>query len=415
MRNHSQRAALSEEMHVRRLPRFTAPCRLVQIVTVMGEGAAEAARRHIETLAERAQVVVPIAAKYAVLAWEDVTLVWERHTEFATYTLIRSSTFDLPFDPAHFAPHLDVILADMPGEVVRATQVALMADGADALPPDDDADWFTTEATVICDVAGGDARIASDFRLHPDGYGRLLVADRGLTGDEFAQVVQRLQELGNYRNMALLGLPVAQRLTPAVSALETRLAELTKAIAARTSEDDRLLDELTFLSAELARMMAETRYRMSATRAYAQLAMDRLSALQVRPLRGHQTLADFTERRLIPAVRTCDSFSARLEDLSQRAAWTSELLRTRIDIALAKQNRDLLTSMDRRTDLQLRLQQTVEGLSIVAISYYLVSLIGYAAGAFHGVSHELAMAVAVPVVLAGVTLAMLRVRRRLHD
>jgi uncharacterized membrane-anchored protein len=415
MRNHAQRAALSEEMHVRRLPRFAAPCRLVQIVTVMGEAAADDARRHIEALAARGRVIVPIAAKYAVLALDGIVLVWERHTEFATYTLLREGAFATPFDPAHFEPHLSAVLAEMPGEIVRATQLALAKDSGAELPETADGDWFAREAMVVCDVAGGAARIMSDFRLHPDGYGRLLLLDRGLAGDESAQLVQRLQELGNYRNMALLGLPVAQRLTPAVSALESRLAELTRAVSERTTEDDQLLDELTFLSAELARLMAETRYRMSATRAYAQLTTDRLGALQIGPLRGYQTLADFTERRLMPAVRTCDSFSARLEDLSQRAAWTSELLRTRIDIALAKQNRDLLTSMDRRTDLQLRLQQTVEGLSVVAISYYLVSLIGYATGAFHGLSHELTMAAAVPLVLAAVTLAMLRVRRRLHD
>ena len=214
--------------------------------------------------------------------------------------------------------------------------------------------------------------------------------------------------------MALLGLPLAQQLTPTVTGLEARLAELTHNVSERTSEDDTLLDELTFLSAELARLAAETRYRMSATRAYAQLSKDRLDSLCIVPIRGYQSLADFTERRLMPAVRTCDSFSARIEDLLQRAAWTSELLRTRIDIALAKQNRDLLTSMDRRTDLQLRLQQTVEGLSVVAISYYLVALVNYVLVAIPGLRHELALAVSVPIVLMIVALSLWRLRRRLH-
>ena len=415
IRSHALRASLSEEMHVRRLPRFAAPCRLMQIVTVMGEKAGDAARRHIEALAQTGQLAVPIAGKYAVLVLGEVTLVWERHTEFASYTLLRAGGFDAPFDPAHFQPQLDAILADMPGEIVRATQIAIAAkDAAEPTATDREA-WFASEATVVCDVADGAARIVSDFRLHDDGYGRLLILDRDLAGDEPAQLVLRLQELGNYRNMALLGLPLAQHLTPVVSGLETRLAELTRAVSERTSEDDQLLDELTYLSAELARLVAETRYRMSATRAYAQLSMDRLASLKIGAVRGHQTLADFTERRLMPAVRTCDSFSARLEDLSQRAAWTSELLRTRIDIALAKQNRDLLTSMDRRTQVQLRLQQTVEGLSVVAISYYLVALVGYMLGAVPGLHHGVAMAVAVPLVLAGVTLALLRLRRRLHD
>ena len=340
--------------------------------------------------------------------------MWERHTEFASYTLLRAGAFAAPFDPGRFAPQLDAILADLPGEVIRATQIAVVAKGTPDPTPAEHEAWFHAEATVICDVANGSARILTDFRLHPDGYGRLLVLDRDLAGDEPAQLVLRLQELGNYRNMALLGLPLAQQLTPAVTALEARLTELTRAVSERSSEDDQLLDELTYLSAELARLVAETRYRMSATRAYAQLSRDRLESLAIGAARGHQTLADFTERRLMPAVRTCDSFSARLEDLSQRAAWTSELLRTRIDIALAKQNRDLLTSMDRRTQVQLRLQQTVEGLSVVAISYYLVALIGYVIGAAP-VRHDWAMAAAVPLVLLGVTLALLRLRRRLHD
>ncbi|NIJ08445.1 putative membrane-anchored protein [Sphingomonas vulcanisoli] len=415
IRSHALRAAISEEMHVRRLPRFAAPCRLMQIVTLLGEGAGAAARDHIDALAGSAEVIVPVAEKYAVIAIGAVTLVWERHTEFATYTLLRRGDFDALFDPALFEPQLAAVLADMPGEILRATQIALVAAGTPDPTPEDREGWFAAEATVICDVADGAARILSDFRLHPDGYGRLIVLDRDLAGDEPAQLVLRLQELGNYRNMALLGLPIAQRLTPTVSNLETRLAELTRAVAERTSEDDQLLDELTYLSAELARLVAETRYRMSATRAYAQLSSDRLASLRIGLVRGHQTLADFTERRLTPAVRTCDSFSARLEDLSQRAAWTSELLRTRIDIALAKQNRDLLTSMDRRTDLQLRLQQTVEGLSVAAISYYLVALIGYPLGAVPGLRHDWAMAAAVPIVLAGVTLALVRLRRRLHD
>lgn len=442
MHNHPLRAALAEEMHLRRLPRFAAPCRLVQIVTVIEEAAADAARAHITTLAEQGREIVPVAGKYGVLGLGPVTLVWERHTEFATYTLLRGgaaeaeveveagaaagtpsryapslfdpSPFDpSPFDPGPFEPALSAIFKDLPGAIIRATQIALVPREAGDPTADDLERWFASEATILCDVADGAARIVSDFRLNPDGYGRLLVLDRGLERDEPAQLVMRLQELGNYRNMALLGLPLAQRLTPSVSDLEARLANLTQAVSEPTSQDDRLLDELTFLSARLARLVAETRYRMSATRAYAQLSTDRLASLRIGGVRGYQTLADFTERRLVPAVRTCNSFSARLEDLSQRAAWTSELLRTRIDIALSKQNRDLLLSMDRRATVQLRLQQTVEGLSIVAISYYLVSLIGYLLTAVPGVHHDVATAAAVPVVIALVALGRWRMHKHL--
>ncbi len=413
-RSHPLRASLSAEMHVRRLPRFAAPARAMQVVALMGEQGAAASWRHISAFAAQAGTVIDERAKYAVIALGDDVLVWERHTEFASYTLVREGPFDEPFDPDHFAPHVDALLGEMPGEVIRATQIALQPRGA-AMPSEADLDrWFTREALILCDVAGGKARLLSDFRLHDDGYGRLLIRDAGLEGDEPSQLVTRVQELGNYRNMALLGLPLAQATTPEVTALETRLAALTRDVSERRSEDDALLDELTFLSAELARVAAATRYRMSATRAYAQLSIERLHSLDLAPVRGFQSLGDFTERRLMPAVRTCDSFSARIEDLQQRAAWTSSLLRTRIDIALAKQNRDLLESMNRRTELQLRLQQTVEGLSVVAISYYLVALLAYPIKAVPGIDHEVAVALAVPLVVAAVAAALWRLRRRLH-
>ena len=415
LRNHPLRSALSEEMHLRRLPRFAAPYRMMQVVTVLGEAGAEDARGHIEGLAARGRIIVPLSAKYGVLDIDDVVLVWERHTEFATYTLLRPGPAEASFDPAHFEPVLSMVFDDLPGETIRATQISLVAATDPDVIPAGVVGAFDPEATIACDLVGGVSRVVSDFRLNSDGYGRLLVLDRGLERDEPAQLILRLQELGNYRNMALLGLPLAQKLTPTVTALEGRLAELTHDVSERTSEDDKLLDELTFLSAELARLAAETRYRMSATRAYAQLSIDRLASLRIEPIRGFQTLADFTERRLMPAVRTCDSFSARIEDLLQRAAWTSELLRTRIDIALAKQNRDLLESMDKRTMAQLRLQQAVEGLSVVAISYYVVALVGYLLGAAHGVDHGLAMAIAVPVVVGLVTISLWRFRRRLHE
>lgn len=411
--DHPLRSALAAEMHLRRLPRLTAPCRLVQVLTVLDESQTGAARAHIDALAQRAGIAVQAGARHAVLDVDGVPLVWERHSEFATYLLIRPGTSEPLFAPTLFEPLAGEVLAGMPGAVLRATQIALIEDGGEANLSEITATWFSPDALVTCDVASGKARILSDFRLNDDGYGRLLIIDHGLQGDEAAQLVQNLQELGNYRNMALLGLPLAQALTPEVTGLETRLAKLTHSVAESGSTDEMLLDELTFLSAELARLLADTRYRMSATRAYAQISAERLHGLDIVRVPGFQTLADFTERRLTPALRTCESFSLRLDDLSQRAAWTSELLRTRIEVALARQNRDLLDSMDQRTRMQLRLQRAVEGLSVAAISYYLVALLAYPLALVPGIRHDVALAIAVPSIALAVALAIRRLRREL--
>ncbi|WP_375196448.1 DUF3422 domain-containing protein [Sphingobium sp.] len=365
-RNHTLRASLSREMHIRGLPRFEAPALALQFVLLIDE---PQAHDSITLLAERFPGF-EAGDRFFADRIGDLHFSWERHTEYMTYSFLAPQEGGTLFD---LAPFGDVPrwMAEIPGRIIRSTQIALVKDEP---PPTVIAAHFAIDDLIISDVADGQARIWSDFRLHADGFGRLLIHDKGLQGGESSQLVQRLQELGNYRKIALLGLPEAQKATPLLTGLEQRLTAITSRVAQKDADADQVLEQLSALSAELAEIMAQTRYRMSATQAYAEICRDRIRRLAVAPVRGYRSLDDFTERRLLPAMRTCDAFTRRLEDLAQRAAWTSALLRTRIDTALARRNRDLLASMDRRTGLQLRLQHTVEGLSVVAISYYALGL-----------------------------------------
>jgi uncharacterized membrane-anchored protein len=397
LRNHPLRKRLSREMHVRKLPPLQAPGRLMQFVL---HSPPESVNQELELLGRYCGISSGEISDRAYVKGKfgSISVVWERHTEFSSYMFIRQGSSQPPFCIEAFAEIPSEWLNSLPGEVLRATQVAIL----DREDPDVIAQSFSAEDIVGCDIADGGARLWSDFRLHDDGFGRLLVINRSLTANEIALAVQRAQELGNYRNMALLGLPVAQQLTPTVTEFERQLAELTGSISASTATDAEILHDLSVLSADLARVMADTRYRMSASRAYAEIVTDRLNSLRIGRIPGYQTLADFTDRRLLPAVRTCISFSARLEDLSQRVAWTTSLLRTRVDTSLSQQNRDLLASMDRRTYLQLRLQQTVEGLSTVAIGYYMLGLFGYLVRGIERelpLDHDIVLALLVPVAL----------------
>ncbi|BAI98701.1 hypothetical protein Sj15T_37720 [Sphingobium sp. TA15] len=365
-RDHPLRASLSREMHIRGLPRFDAPALALQFVLLVDEQQAE---KGIALLSDRFPALKP-GDRFLAARIGDLHFSWERHTEFMTYSFLAAVEGATLFDLSPFGD-VPAWMADMPGRVIRSTQIAMVMNEP---PPAAIAAHFATDDLIISDVADGQARIWSDFRLHADGFGRLLIHDKGLQGGESSQLVQRLQELGNYRKIALLGLPEAQQATPLLTALEQRLTAITSRVAQKDADADQVLEQLSALSAELAGIVARTRYRMSATQAYAEICRDRIRRLAVAPVRGYRSLDDFTERRLLPAMRTCDAFTRRLEDLAQRTAWTSALLRTRVDTALARRNRDLLASMDRRTALQLRLQHTVEGLSVVAISYYALGL-----------------------------------------
>lgn len=369
LRSHPLRASLSREMHVRKMPRLHTPARMLQFVVQKDDGDPRDSLSSLRALLEPHGQTVDADDRFIACRIGSLGFAWERHTEFQTFSFIADGRGD-PFELAPFAS-VPGFIDGVPGHVIRSSQIALIE-----APPSDDAiaGWFSTDDLIISDVAQGRARIWSDFRLHANGFGSLLIEDRGLAGAEGAQLIQRLQELGNYRKMALMGLPEAQRATPLLTQLEQRLTAITTDVAEKDADAEQVLARLSTLGAELAQIIARTRYRMSATRAYSEICIDRLRRLDVMPVRGFGSLDDFTERRLLPAMRTCDAFTQRLDDLSRRIVSTSAMLQTRVDTALARRNGDLLASMDRRTALQLRLQHTVEGLSVVAISYYALGL-----------------------------------------
>lgn len=368
-RSHALRASLSREMHIRKMPRMDAPARAVQFMMIVDEQQARTSIAALNDLLPSDGPSPDAGDRFFACRVGALGFSWERHSEFITYSFIADG-YGEPFDLSPFAPVAHWI-DSLPGQIIRSTQIALTRQEPTNISI---SSYFMADDLTISDVAQGRARVWADFRLHDNGFGRLLVHDRGLEGAEASLLVQRLQELGNYRKIALLGLPEAQQATPLLATLEQRLTDVTTCVAEPQADADAVLETLSSLSAELAQIVARTRYRMSATHAYAELCFDRIRRLEVAQVRGYRSLDDFTERRLLPAMRTCDAFGRRLEDLSQRIAWTSAMLRTRVDTALARRNRDLLASMDRRTGLQLRLQHTVEGLSVVAISYYALGL-----------------------------------------
>lgn len=417
-RDHPQRRGLVDEMHLRQFPPFAAPARLLQLVVYTAELAADVSFLHACELLARFRTAAPMRSKFFSLPLGEFGFAWEQHAEFATYTIIRTGAFDDPFG----APLIERLptewLAALPGKVLRATQIALLPGDAPDPTEQQLAGWFSIDELVCCDVQGGEARLWSNFRVHEDGLGRLLLKDRALRGEgDPSRLVQRLQELGNYRNLALLGLPLAQKLAPQLTALEQRLADLSRAIASGAASDEALMRQVSQLAAELTELTTASGFRMSATRAYAQLVADRLAGAGVVRLPGFKSLADFTERRLTPAVRTCDSVWRRAQQLAEHTSWAGSLLRMRVETSLERQNAELLASMDRRALLQLRLQQAVEGLSVIAISYYAVGIASYAFKALAywlpNLDASLATGLSAPPVLLLTWLAMRRLHRHI--
>ena len=277
---------------------------------------------------------------------------------------------------------------------------------------------FDRASLAVAENSEGDALFATDFQPDPSGFVRILVLDRGLGPERAGALAQRIVELETYRTLALLGLPEAQRLTPSINRIEKRLAEVTEEMR-RTDkliDNHRLLDELTAAAAELEAGAAASLFRFGASRAYNEIVQLRLATIGERKVEGLPTWSSFLARRMAPALRTCTTTEVRQTDLSEKLARAANLLRTRVDVELERQNRDLLKSMNERTRLQLRLQTTVEGLSVAAVSYYVVGLFGYlmkgAQDEGVAVNVSLATALFVPVAVLAIWLVVRRIRRK---
>jgi uncharacterized membrane-anchored protein len=308
-------------------------------------------------------------------------------------------------------------LAGIPGNTVVAAH-AKLAPAAEAAPEMARiADFFNGNVAVGAAVGDGAGYAFTDFRIHDDGCSRFVLFDRSFTPRQAGRLMQRLFEIEAYRMMALLALPIARRQAPRVLAIERALATLTDDMARDGDRDEKLLGELSRLAAEVESGLAASSFRFGAARAYHDLVRQRVAELRESRQDGFQTIEEFMNRRLAPAMATCTSVSRRLHDLSERVARASALLSTRVDIARERQNQALLASMDRRARLQLRLQQTVEGLSVAAITYYIVGIVGYLAKALKAagfsVNPDLATGLAIPLIALLIVFGLRRVRQRI--
>ncbi|CAN5136270.1 DUF3422 domain-containing protein [soil metagenome] len=417
--DHPHRLSLADEVHARPPEPLETPCRATYVAVLIDPDDRERERAHIAALCARYAVQPPAAsATHFSIRIGTIRFKWERHGEFSGFTLFAPGAGHELFGETVATLLPAGWLAGLPGTTIVAAHAELMAAPAEPLATATLARYFGTNVVVGGEIGGGAGLAYTDFKLHADGFGRFVVCNRSLTERQAGRTLQRLFEIEAYRMMALLALPVARQLAPRIAAMESSLAELTAHIAIEGGQDEALLQELTSLAAEIESGLSTSQFRFGACRAYHELVTTRIDELRETPLPGMQPIEEFMARRLTPAMATCATTAQRLRGLSERVAQASALLSTRVDITRERQNQALLASMDRRAKLQLRLQQTVEGLSVAAIVYYVAGLIGYLAKAGKAagapVQPDLLVGLAIPVVVGGVIWALRRARGKLH-
>ena len=410
---HEGRPAALGEVHARPHPLMAAPRVLIQL-SFMTEGGSSVDHAVLTELSMQLGIAAPDRqARHHAMKWGNGSLRWERHTEFSTYLWEGPLPGEPPVRPQEDSPFGNGF--SPPGTVISGIRLEIRkwTAAAEKLIA-----GFDPASLCYSLVEHGKAAIVTDFRQDGDGLTRMLILDRGLTPASTGALSQRLVDIETYRTLAMLGLPLAQSLSARVRRIEDRLAVITREMRAVESRNSQaLLADLTELAAELEAEAAASLYRFGASRAYDGIVRERLEALDEEAVPGYDTWAGFLQRRVAPAMRTCRSVEERQANLSRKLTRATTLLRTWVDVEVEKQNRDLLASMNNRARLQLRLQQTVEGLSVAAVSYYVVGLVGYLAkGATvfgHAVAPEVVTGLSVPVAVLLVWWGVPR-GRRLH-
>lgn len=414
---HPLRAAVLGEVHARPFTPVESPRRILHFAFDTAGEATQADRAALADFCARRQLepLKPTAKQHRVTLG-GTALRWEQHSEFTTYTWELPSEGETPFHPAASALAVPMASLPQPGPLLVALDLHLMVDNNQKKIAVEH--LFDRASLAVAENSDGAALFATDFQADPSGFVRILLLDRGLGLERAGALVQRIVELETYRTLALLGLPEAQRLSPSIGRIEQRLVEVTEEMR-RTDklvDNHRLLDELTELAGELEAGAAASLFRFGASRAYNEIVQMRLQTIGERKVEGFPTWSSFLARRMAPAMRTCVTTEERQTQLSEKLARAANLLRTRVDVELEQQNRDLLKSMNERTRLQLRLQTTVEGLSVAAISYYVVGLFGYLVKGLHDkgvpVDVSLATALFVPVAVLAIWFVVRRIRRR---
>jgi uncharacterized membrane-anchored protein len=413
---HPEREAVLDELHARPFEPIRSPCRAIRFafLTDLAQMNADAAALHLFCTDNRLGELSP-GAKHQRIAFPGAVLRWEQHSEFTTYTWILDAEMDPSATCLPTAVASTMARLGQPGPHLVSIDLQLGAPD----PARDIAQTFDPASLAASQVLGGHATIATDFKADADGFVRFRIEDRGLTPIEVGGLVLRLLEIETYRCFALLGLPLSHRIMPTVRDAENRLTGIMNAMSTSSGLDinRELLDEITSLAARIEAEAATANYRFAASAAYDGIVQQRLEVIGEKSFGGWPTLADFLARRLNPAMRTCQTLNTRLLDLNNKLTRAANLLRTRIDVEIEQQNRDLLAAMSERARLQLRLQQTVEGLSVAAISYYVASLLHYmfeSASHYWPINATVATGISIPFVVIVLAILLSRIKRG-HD
>ena len=374
MLDHELRHVLNDEIHGRPGLAVVAPARITHLAFTLGKEDGDPLLQ-VTKLCDALGLKPPLeGARHHSADLVTGLFKYERHGEFYRISVTAQNTRKklgaISLLPLGW-------IDELPGRRLVAIHTEVMSKDMKVPTSQFFKKYFGHEDLAGSKVSHGRATVWTDFKIGDDGYTRILIQDQGLTPLSLGRVSRRIHEIETYRMMALLAFPLAQALQARLGALEKSLAETIEGMLSThgIDEDAKLLTSLSTTARDVEEISNRSSFRFAAARAYSALVTKRVAELGEERAINCQRIGVFLDRRFSPAMTTCFAVAERIADLARRSERASNLLRTRVDIALEGQNQQLLRSMEARTRQQLMLQETVEGISVVAISYYLFNIV----------------------------------------
>lgn len=383
---HPLRADIDNELHSRP-PLDLAATAVVQMLALTAPENGTLSMEPITALFDHFGLDHPAAGeRQTIREIEGHLLKWERHGEFESFTLAEAR------EPRHqgvpwrdrsvlWTEIADLVATHHPGRCVVACRVAVVDVGDGDPTAFDPTPYFEPGEMRGAAVLGGAGAMWTDFRIGKDGYTQFVTALQDMTPTRRGRLVQRILEIETYRFMAMLGFPVARSVQQKLTEIENELLAITNSFgdddgAPRDRNADRdLLDRIQQMAMDASQVSEASSFRLSATAAYDAIVHARIEELREQRIEGISRPSTFLNRRMGPAMATCDTVRRRQQDVSRRISDASMMLRARVDIAMETQTLSILETIQNTSKTQVRLQRAVEGLSIVAISYYLISIL----------------------------------------
>ncbi|WP_420597597.1 DUF3422 family protein [Neptuniibacter sp.] len=365
MRNHVLRNEISQEVHARPFQKLYPEMGVVHVAATCDAEDRVALQDSLSKVMLENSIPLPDdLSRFFHASGETMAVRYEPHNEFYTLTLYQLDE--------RSTGRLHPYWKNFPGAMLCGVEI-LFEDQSAGVP--NPKDYFSNRQVSGSLVMGGAAKVWTDFYpAGEDGLVRVLVQNVSLLSFQAGRLIQRLCEIETYRHTALLALPDAKAVMPQLTEMDKQLAKITHEIASSSNSQD-LLTELMLLAARLEELSADTANRFSASEAYFTVLDNRITELREARIEGLQTMAQFVERRLDPARKTCRSAKERIERLSIRIARATELIRSQVDLSIEQQNQQLLSGLNDRSRRQLRLQAKLESFTIIVVTYYAFDLL----------------------------------------